>query len=214
MQLFAHAGIGWMLAEAGRGDRQFRQAVFLSALMPDVDSVSILFGLEAYGTYHHHATHSAAFVLLVSVVATAVCRGQRVKAFVFSLLAGLSHLLGDYLCTDWPMKLWYPFSSRDIVFDHALAFNNPLNHVIYFVCIAFIIYMSWRLKRTPFELISINMDRRICNLLCGEKTLSCGQCERPTNERCAQCGAPICVRHARLNLRFIPLCSKCCGARK
>ena len=48
MQVFAHAGIGWILAEAGRGDRRFRQVVFLASLLPDLDGLSLLFGPEAY----------------------------------------------------------------------------------------------------------------------------------------------------------------------
>jgi membrane-bound metal-dependent hydrolase YbcI (DUF457 family) len=211
MQIFAHAGIGWVLAEAGRGDRRFRQVVFLSALLPDLDGLSLLFGLGAYGTYHERITHSIPFAILVSAIGAFLCRRYRLRAVVFTQLAFLSHLVGDYFLTGWPMALWFPFSQVEVLFQHALWLGHPVNHALSVLAVLVMAWMGWRFKRTPFEVFSEKLDTRVCNLLFREKTLSCFICGRPTNERCSHCGKPVCVRHTPLTLRSMPRCPECAG---
>jgi membrane-bound metal-dependent hydrolase YbcI (DUF457 family) len=209
MQVFAHAGIGWILAEAGRGDRRLRQVVFLSSLLPDVDGLSLLFGLAAYGTYHDRITHSIPFSILVSVIGAALCRRFRFRAVVLTQIAFFSHVLGDYFLSGWPIALWFPFNRAEIVSEHALWLGHPVNHLLNLLAIAIMGWMGWRFKRTPFEVLSAGLDRRICKLLFQAKTLSCSFCGKPTNEQCTHCGKAICVRHAPLSFRFAPACSEC-----
>ena len=209
MQVFAHAGIGWLLAEAGRGGRRFRQVVFLSAVAPDLDGLSLLFGLAAYGTYHDRVTHSVLFSLLVSLAGVALCRNERARAFIFTQCAFYLHVIGDYFLSGWPIALWFPFSHAVVISKHALWLGHPVNYVLSVLGLACMLWLSRRLKRTPFDVVSGPLDRRIVNFLFQRKTLSCAFCGRPANETCAQCGVPICVRHAPLTLRFVPRCPKC-----
>jgi inner membrane protein len=211
MQVFAHAGIGWILAEAGRGDRRFRQAVFLAAVIPDIDGLSLLAGLEAYSTYHDRITHSVPFAVLVSLIGAAFCHRHRAKVVVFTQLAFFSHILGDYFLSGWPIALWFPFGRTEIMSAHALWLGHPVNHVLNAVSVACMIWMGWRFKRTPFEVVSASLDQRVCNLLFRRKTLSCNECGKPSNERCSTCGKPICVRHAPLSFGFAARCSRCRG---
>jgi membrane-bound metal-dependent hydrolase YbcI (DUF457 family) len=209
MQLIAHAGLGWALAEAGKGDSRFRQVVFLSAILPDLDGLSLIFGLQAYATYHHFFTHSIPFAILFPLVGAAICRGQRMKTFAFALIGCASHLVSDYFLTGWSMALWYPFSATMISPEHSLTLDHPVNYLLAALAIIYMIYSSIRRKRTPFEVISAKLDQRLCNQFLGKKTLACHQCGRSTNERCSRCGLPICARHAPLNIKFIPLCKQC-----
>lgn len=209
MHIFAHAGIGWILAETGRGDRRFRQAVFLSSLLPDLDGLTLLCGFEAYGIYHDRITHSIPFAIIVSVVACLLCRQYRSRSALFTQLAFFSHILGDYFLSGWPIALWFPFSRAEIESRHALWLGHPVNHLLNLVAVAIMVWMGWRFKRTPFEVLSVSLDRRICNLLFQAKRQSCAICGKPTNEKCVECGKAVCVRHAPLTFRFATTCSQC-----
>lgn len=209
MQIFSHAGIGWLLAETGRGDRRFRQVVFAAAMLPDVDAVSIVFGLGAYGTYHDRLTHAVPFSLLVSLAGMALVRGHRAKALLFTQLAFWSHILGDFLFSGWPIALWFPFSRAEILLDHALWLGHPVNHLLSLLGVAYMLGTGRTRDRTAFEAFNVTLDRRICNLLFRDKTLNCATCGRPANETCSVCGHPICPRHARLGRQFSFRCAAC-----
>jgi len=212
MQVLAHAGIGWALAEAGRGTRRFRQVVFLSSLLPDLDGLSVLFGLAAYGTYHGVVTHAVAFSLAVSAAGAALCRGERFRAFAFTQLAFWSHVIGDYLLSGWALALWFPFSRAVVIWPHALSLFHPVNTALSILGLAYILWLGRRFKRTPIEVFSPQLDERIVNLLFEPKTLSCGVCARPANETCSRCGTALCPRHVSLTLRFAPTCPRCRGS--
>jgi membrane-bound metal-dependent hydrolase YbcI (DUF457 family) len=209
MQIFAHAGIGWILAEAGRGDRRFRQAVFWSALLPDLDGFSLLLGVESYQCYHDRITHSIPFAVLVSALAAAFCRGYRLRAVVFTQLAFVSHILGDYFLSGWPIALWFPFSRAEILNTHALWLGHPVNHALSLLAVVCMAGMGWRLKRTPFEVFSAAFDARVCNLLFRPKPLSCAICGAPANEHCPTCGSAACLRHLPMAFRKKPQCTRC-----
>jgi len=164
MQVFAHAGIGWILAEAGQGDRRFRQVVFLSSVLPDLDGISILFGIEAYGNYHDRITHSVPLAIIVSLIGAVLCRNYRFRTVVLTQLGFISHILGDYYLSGWPIVLWFPFSLEQIIFAHALWLGHPVNFLLSALAVACIVWMGWRYKRTPIEVLSVRLDRRICNM--------------------------------------------------
>jgi hypothetical protein len=69
MNIFAHASVGWLLAEAGRGDPRFRRCVFFSAVLPDLDGFNYLFGSMDSLEQHHVWTHNLCFSLLISGLA-------------------------------------------------------------------------------------------------------------------------------------------------
>ena len=209
MYVFAHAGIGWILAEAGHGDRRFRQAVFLASLIPDIDGLSLLFGYQAYGNYHDRITHSIPFGVIVMMFAAIYCRKYRLKAMAFAALAYMSHLIGDFFLSGWPIALWYPFGRVEIESSNGIWLGHPINHILNAISVACLIWMGWRFKRTPFEVLSVNMDQRICNLLFRNKPLSCAYCGKKTNEQCTSCGKPVCSRHVPLALDFAVKCEQC-----
>jgi hypothetical protein len=209
MQIFAHAGIGWGLAEAGRGSRRFRQAVFLSAVLPDLDGLSVLFGLSAFSEYHDRLTHSLAFSLVLSALAAAACPRERLKAVAFTQLGFYSHYFGDYYLSGWPLAYWFPFNATEYASSHALWLWHPVNYLLSLASVCLIAFLGWRLHRTPFEVVSAPLDARICNLVFRAKDRTCAYCAARTNEICGACGQPVCHRHAPLNWAFTPRCVKC-----
>ena len=62
----AHAGLGWGLAYVTQGNRCFRGVVVLASVIPDIDSISSLFGINTYIKYHHVPAHNFLFFLVVS----------------------------------------------------------------------------------------------------------------------------------------------------
>ncbi|MHC4253973.1 MAG: metal-dependent hydrolase, partial [Planctomycetota bacterium] len=145
MQLEAHAGIGWILAQAatlrsdatdadprpvGRNsahrsgcsgaDRRLRGAILLAAVLPDVDAASYLFDQLAYLRYHHVVGHNLFFGLAVSAAAAWFCRGRRLRALVFTQLAFWAHFFGDYFFTVYAISYLYPVSNVQILFERAL----------------------------------------------------------------------------------------------
>jgi membrane-bound metal-dependent hydrolase YbcI (DUF457 family) len=209
MYIYAHGAIGWGLAEAGGGSRRLRHVVFLSSLAPDLDGLSLLFGEIAYGSYHHRITHSLLFSIVVSVVAVVYCRQEKLKALSLTQLAFYLHYFGDYFFTKWPSVFFYPFSEAEFNFSHSVWLGHPVNHLFNLLSVASIFALGWRFKRTPFEVISPKLDKRVCNLFFQKKNHLCSICGRATNERCERCNKPVCVRHAPLNLKQSVVCEDC-----
>jgi len=212
MLIPVHAGIGWMLAEAGRGTRRFRQAVLLASILPDLDGLLTFYNQTLYETYHDQVTHSLLFSLVVSGVAAMFCRKEWIKVLMFTQIAFYVHYFGDYVFSGWTLAYWFPFSTKVFFFKYAFWLGHPINYALWLISFVIIVFMAWRLKRTPFEALSARLDERFCNYLFREKTLACSYCSRKTNERCIKCGAPVCIQHAPLNMSFETFCVECMGS--
>ena len=209
MHLEAHAGLGWLLAQVGNGGRRFRGAVLLAAVLPDLDAASYLFGPEVYIRYHHVLGHNLVFSLAVSAAAAGLCRGGRLKAFLFTQLAFYTHFFGDYFFTVYTLKYFYPFSQAEFLSEHALWLGHPLNTAFVCVGIALVFVLALWCKRTPIELLSPELDERLVNMFFRRRTLACSACGRKCNERCAPCGEPVCGRHGLLGRGFRVTCGRC-----
>jgi len=209
MLIPVHAGIGWMLAEAGQGSRRFRQMVLAASVLPDLDGLFTFYSQTLYETYHDRITHSLLFSLLVSCIACFLCRKEKIKVLVFTQIAFYLHYFGDYFLSGWQLAYWFPFSRTTYVSGHSLWLGHPVNYVLWLVSLVIIVIMAWRLKRSPFEALSAKLDERICNFLFRKKNDTCRFCNRPTNEKCVKCGAPVCIRHGPLNTAFEPNCIEC-----
>ena len=205
----AHASLGWMLAEAGRGDRAFRAAVLAAALAPDLDGLTVLLGTAAYDHYHHLLSHNALFSLLVSLVAVALCRRSILKVFLFTQLAFYTHYFGGYFFTKYPLYWLYPFSDRPFFTENSVWVGHPVNQVLNFAFLLFLGLVAWRTGRTPLEVLSPNLDRRIVNYLFRSKSATCHLCSANTNEVCETCGYPVCKRHFSLTRGFTVNCVEC-----
>lgn len=206
-----HATIGWILAQPVKGDRRFRASVTLAGLLPDLDVATYLLGSAAFSRYHHVWTHNLFFGLLVSGVAVWICRGRRWQTFLFTQLAFYAHYFGDYFLTRMPLEAFCPFSDAKFSYAGALALGHPINHALVWASLLAIALIAWRLKRTPLEILSPELDKRLVNLFFRRRETPCEICAKLGNESCAECGQAVCGRHGSLGKGFKVVCEDCRG---
>lgn len=161
MYLHAHASIGWILAEAGRGDVRFRRTVFLAAIAPDLDGITYVLGSASSIDQHHIWTHNLAFSWLVSLLASLYCGPLRWRAVLITQLAFYSHYFGDYFFTTWPLYYFAPFSMQHFVYRRAWPLWDPVNQWIGLAGCLIVLALALRSGRTPLEAISPRLDARL-----------------------------------------------------
>ncbi len=93
---------------------RYVMAGLLLSNLPDVD-VFVAAVLKNWSKHHRGPTHSIAFVVLSSLVATAPLsywlRTSHARALAFALLCGHSHLLSDYI-GNAGVQVWWPLGGR------------------------------------------------------------------------------------------------------
>lgn len=92
-------------------DRSDRRAVAWAGVAADLDGLSILAGVDAYGRWRHALTHGLVAGLLIGLFASYWAK-DRIKVWWLSLGAFHLHLLCDLLGSgiDWPIQYFWPFS--------------------------------------------------------------------------------------------------------
>lgn len=68
----------------------------MAAVLPDIDGVGIIAGMEYYSRFHQKLGHNLPFVMTVALL-VALMSSSRWKVFWLCLLAGHLHLLMDLL---------------------------------------------------------------------------------------------------------------------
>jgi hypothetical protein len=210
MNTEAHLAAGWILAHLGgsAGARRFRALVTFAAVAPDLDAAAYVLGERAYATCHHAVGHNVFFSLLVSAGSVALARGHRWKVFLFTQLAFYSHYYGDYFFTRFPLEFFWPLSHKGYVYSYRIGLDHPVNLVLSYLSFIVIIAMAVAYKRTPVELLSPELDRRLVNLF-RRRDKRCHVCGRGAVEACAACGRPACLRHGRIVRGFTVRCPDC-----
>lgn len=102
----------------------------LAAFAPDFDSVSYLWGSDAFYRLHHTYTHTlVGIVVLALVLATIESRWLKDLSFAGLLginLAGCTiHLCGDLIAL-WPLHLLWPFSD----YNFTLQWTRDFDYVV------------------------------------------------------------------------------------
>jgi hypothetical protein len=215
LHLEAHAGLGWTIgALLPSGDRRLRNWCLAAAVLPDADAVSFLFGPVAYGRWHHTFGHNV-FLGLACVALAASHhrrRGARRAALAGALVAVCfaSHLLADAKLSAYTVKPFWPVSSAEYEFTPNLALAAPINTYLVYASFATALGLAlWR-KRTPLDVVSPRLDRMVVQAF-RRRDLACRACGRACNARCDGCGAPTCLRHARVGPRLLVNCPGCRG---
>ena len=128
--------------------------------MPDLDGLTLLAGLAAYGTYHHVLTHNLAFGAAVTAV-SAVWVPWRARELALVFVAFCSHLIGDFFGSGpgWGLQPFLPFSDRFFLFAHAWELAGWQNTLITVVAIALALVIAVRCGHTPLECGSPSADR-------------------------------------------------------
>ena len=110
MHIPTHLMLSWVVGHRLQ-DRSDRRAVAWAGVAADLDGLSILAGVDAYGRWHHVLTHGLMAGLLIGLVASS-CAKNRLQVWWLSLGAFHLHLLCDFLGSglDWPIQYFWPFS--------------------------------------------------------------------------------------------------------
>jgi hypothetical protein len=206
MHIECHAVLGWAIGNFGQGDARLRRYCTLGALLPDVDGLSYAFGALTYSEYHHTFGHNVFTGLLFCALVTA--QGRSWRALCLSFLSFGSHLLTDAWFSGWLLYLFWPFSRKGYLFDHAVDLAHPINlHLLYF-SFALVLVLAWVYRRTPLELLSPALDALLVFSL-RRRTLRCAVCAGRSNQLCSACGQPVCWSHATVGKGWRLRCPTC-----
>lgn len=119
MNPLVHITMGLHAANLGFHQRYGARASLIlvtASLFPDIDSVVLLFGREAYLQYHRGFTHSVSgWVVCGAIMALLTAWKQRRRWYLIDWglwsLGMAGHTAAD-LITRWPIPVFYPFSDR------------------------------------------------------------------------------------------------------
>jgi membrane-bound metal-dependent hydrolase YbcI (DUF457 family) len=206
MHLEPHAALGWAIGNFGGADRDLRKWCVIGAILPDIDAVPYIFGVESYSRWHHTFGHNVFLWALFVGFVTFKFRSPR--ACILSFLSFGSHLLTDAGLSGWPVDLFWPFSRSGYLFPGAVGLEAPINtHLVYY---SFLLVglLAFLYGRTPLEMFSEKLDQLLISVF-KAKHLVCSVCQRKCNQRCFQCDGPICFSHATVTKKMVPLCPDC-----
>lgn len=212
-----HAALGWVVGVASpTSDRRLRAWCTAAAILPDIDAAAMLLGRTWYDKLHHTFGHNVfTGALCVGLAAWHFWGRSRRELWTAVVLVAAcfaSHLLTDMKLSGWLVHPLWPLDSRGYQFlpNYQLGHEVNLWLLWIFMILPFLL-APWR-GATPLELISPRLDRLLLNVF-RKKDLACGTCGRACNNRCDACSTPVCVRHAKVDLRFRVACPQDVAAR-
>lgn len=165
MNPLIHGEASWLLAQKLKSRRD-RVLVVLAGISPDVDGVSLLFGEEAYGRWHHVLTHG-----LVSAVAFSVMFGlfanERRLVALLAFAAFHLHLVCDLAGSGpgWPIVYWWPFSRAELAWSGQWDLASWQNAVFGLSATLLCLACALKFGRTQFELFSVRLDSAVVKTL-------------------------------------------------
>lgn len=167
MSPIVHAEFAWIAA--GRlATRRDRILVTLAGVAPDLDGLTILAGLHAYGEWHHVLWHGILGAAVTSAACGAAADRKGVTA-LFAFVAFHLHLLCDLVGSGdrglggdgWPLYYWWPFDHSawnwDGQWDLVSWQNSTIGLVATLACLA--VAIPW--GRTVVELFSTKADAAV-----------------------------------------------------
>ena len=114
MWIGGHAQVGWFVAWALGLDRRDRTLAAIAGMLPDVDAITRLGGVDAYLEGHHTYTHNLAAAVLFPLLLVGFAR-RRFWIYPVGVVAILLHFLSDGfgllpLRPLWPSSrlMWWP----------------------------------------------------------------------------------------------------------
>lgn len=161
MNPIVHAELSW-LPTFRLAQRRDRWLVTLAGVLPDLDGLTLLFGEEAYGKWHHVVTHGVFAAVLVTVALTALAR-ERVKVAALGFAMFHLHLLCDLAGSGpgWPITYFWPVSHRELSWSGQWNLASWQNTVIGLGATLAVLACALPLGRTLVELFSSSADAKV-----------------------------------------------------
>jgi hypothetical protein len=148
----------------------------IAATFPDLDGLSRLAGQQAYWDWHHIVFHNLTAGLVVSVLLAAFSARRYLGLAVYFGLFHL-HLVLDYFGSGpgWGFAYWWPFSRAEIYTWDFWEFYSWQNISAEFLFLGGTIFIAFRQKRTPLEVLMPSLDKQLVQLTVGKKHRSAEQ---------------------------------------
>ncbi|MCC6811681.1 MAG: metal-dependent hydrolase [Deltaproteobacteria bacterium] len=143
MHLPNHLAIGWIVGHE-EDERRSRLLVAWAGVAPDLDALTVLFGQDVYGRWHHVLCHGLVFSLVVTFAVYLLARSWRVAAL--AILSFHMHLACDLLGSgvEWSISYFYPFSRWELSFPWGWELASWQNTAI---MVGLLLAMVWTAKR-------------------------------------------------------------------
>ncbi|MEZ0311375.1 MAG: metal-dependent hydrolase [Myxococcota bacterium] len=119
-------------------ERRDRRLVAWSGVSPDVDGVSLLWGVDAYDRWHHVLTHGVVAAAFAAALAGAFAR-DRGRVAVLAFAAFHLHLACDLVGSGvgWTLTYFYPLSRHEFGIDWGWELSSWQNLAITLALLGF-----------------------------------------------------------------------------
>ncbi len=161
MNPIVHAELSWLGAQKLL-DRRDRLLVTLAGVAPDLDGLSLVFGQEAYGRWHHVLTHGLVSAVVLSLVFASAAK-RRLAVLGLSFLAFHLHLACDLAGSGpgWPISYFEPFSSEELAWSGQWNLASWQNSTIGLLSTLAVLGCAVPFSRTMMELVSLEVDAEV-----------------------------------------------------
>ena len=161
MNPLVHGELSWLAAQK-LNDRRDRLLVTIAGVIPDLDGLTLLGGVDAYGRWHHVLTHGALSAVLLCGALTFFAR-RKLAVFGLALAAFHLHLLCDLLGSGpgWPLYYLWPFSRVETYWRGQWDLASWQNTLIGLVTTLLVLACAKPFGRTIVELFSVKHDAEV-----------------------------------------------------
>jgi membrane-bound metal-dependent hydrolase YbcI (DUF457 family) len=162
-----HGLVGWIISQPLKSRRD-RLIVTGSAIVSDIDGLTLLFSKESFFEYHHTFGHSIVIALIALFIAASFA--SEIKwTFFLGFVAFNSHIIGDLFGSGegWSIKYFWPVSDYEYNLPVWMRWelDSWQNFLITVLCILITMYIAITRNRTPVEFVSVQSDNRIVEVL-------------------------------------------------
>jgi hypothetical protein len=192
-------------------DLNGRRAVAIAGVAVDLDGLAIVFGREAFNTYHHVVFHNLLSAGVITLAAFLLFP-RNLKLVLFCALAAIIHFGLDFLGCHWDLYFLRPFSSAAVNLSNYL----PEWLVMYVfqgagtvIMFGFVVRVFLKKERSFLEIFTPKGDRFIMNFVTLPWRHRCGECGRRAFYQCGECGGYFCSLHRKVISGWQPLCQVC-----
>ena len=161
MNPIVHAELSW-LAGVRLTERRDRVLVTLAGVVPDLDGLSLLGGVDAYAKWHHVLTHGLVAAVVCALLFGALAK-RRLIVGLLSFAAFHLHLLCDLAGSGpgWPITYLAPFSRVETMWSGQWNLASWQNSIIGLAATLAVLSCALPFGRTLVELFSAKADLKV-----------------------------------------------------
>ncbi len=166
MHVQTHLLSGWCCANCLPCTPRQRLAATVAAAAPDVDGLAIVFGQNAYWTFHHTFGHNLYFALIVGGAFAAWARPAW-GTFLLCVAMVHLHLYLDYWGSGTGWHIHYLWPAQDPTWRNPAAWElySWQNLTAFGLLLAWAAAIAVWQRRTPLEAVLPQLDRELIALL-------------------------------------------------